>query len=471
MKGAFDHQDYEDWRAKKTAKEFERKLQDQELFYLDLIQVEEIYVFYFQSCQYDRARNLLHFALQTHPASADLYFKLAQLDHEQNQYAQGLRQIEEALLLSPMVVDYALFKAELLARLDRFSEAEELLLEWQVLVDEPAAILLQLGNLAQICGLHEISEQYYRKSVAAAPDEQDALFELAFLLESMDRVKEGVQLYVDFLEEYPYAEMVWYNLGILYRKIGNYEKALEAFDYALIIQDDLTQAYLNKGLLLVEMNRTKEALQAFLEASSALPNDAYILYYVGECFENLELFQEAIRYYGKASRLDPDFFDAWVGLGYCLEKKEKFLEAIHYYEKAQQLDDEQTDLCLSLAICEYKLGNRMAAFRQLEKAISLNPHDMAIWQDWSQMLFESGNQSGAITYLEEAIKVNPSQVDLYYQCAAYCLNQQEREKGLLYLENALILDAGKHYMLYHIQPTLQRDPQINSLVNAYSVIN
>jgi tetratricopeptide (TPR) repeat protein len=98
----------------------------------------------------------------------------------------------------------------------------------------------------------------------------------------------------------------------------------------------------------------------------------------------------------------------------------------------------------------------------------MSPHDAGLWQDWAQMLYRDGNVFGAITYLEEGIKINPSQVDLYYQCAAYCLGHKNRDKGLLFLENALILDAKKHFLMFHIQAELQQDPEVVNLIDLYS---
>jgi tetratricopeptide (TPR) repeat protein len=37
----------------------------------------------------------------------------------------------------------------------------------------------------------------------------------------------------------------WYNIGIAYSKLGRFEEAANAYEYAVAIQDDFASAYFN----------------------------------------------------------------------------------------------------------------------------------------------------------------------------------------------------------------------------------
>jgi tetratricopeptide (TPR) repeat protein len=351
--------------------------------------------------------------------------------------------------------------------MDRYDEAMALLEGLQYTFEPREEVLIQMGNVAQICGHVEDSERYYRQALTLVPAFEDALFELAFLLESEDRTDEALVLYETYLDERPYAAMVWHNLGLLYRKLGNYEKALEAFDFALAIVPEMAPAWFNRGELLMDQGRIAEAVQAFIETHAISSHDPMTQYRIAECFEALEMYRDAIRFYRKAAISDPDYLDAYVGIGFCLEKLEQFTEAIHYYQKAHRIDSENAEISLAIATCEYRLGNHHSAYLFLEQAIVLEPQDVNIWQDWAMLLFEHDNVSGAISFLEEGIKANPREAVLYYQCAAYCYLNQAFDQGATYLENALLLDVEARHILFQIVPAIRLFPGVEDLIQHY----
>ncbi len=467
MEGSFGFHDYEEQKARQYAREFERMLREDDYGFLDLVEVDHIYQYYLRSNDLRKAEKLIGYALETHPNNADLNHKQAQLLAEQGFYARAIDHINLARQLAPSEWEYLHVHADILTQAEQYDMAIELLQDHLAESQYPEELLLQMGNIAQIARNATESEAFYSESLRINPAFEDALYELAFLLEAEDRWQEAVEQYLSFLDRYPYRAGVWFQLGNLYRKLGNYEKGLEAYDYALVVDEDFSPAFFSKGQALMEMDRYQEALRAFLSSVSHNDKDLPAVYHAAECFERLNMYKDAIRYYKKAGTLDPDYLDAWTGLGYCLEKCDQYTEAIHFYQKAFRLEDENPDLCLSLAICEYKLENRHGAYLYLQRALQLAPEEVTLWQDWAQLLYESQNFLGAVTYLEEGIKRNAQATELYYQCAAYAYEAGLREKGLLYLENALLLDFDGHYLLFHIDPSLRYEPSVMSVIEQY----
>ena len=62
---------------------------------------------------------------------------------------------------------------------------------------------------------------------------------------------------IDYLEDYinnePYCEIAWHQLGRQYYIIDKYEDALKAFDYAIVIDEDFIGAYIEKAKTLEEV--------------------------------------------------------------------------------------------------------------------------------------------------------------------------------------------------------------------------
>jgi len=467
MQDYHGHNDFEEQRARSRAKDFERRLRTETGIFLDLHQVNEIYNYYFHTQQIGKAHDLLTYALTTYPSNGDLHYKQARLYAEQKHYYKGVTSVDRALTYSPHHREYTFYKADLLARLDRYHEAISELEMLLAYTSDMEGVWMHMGNIAQICSRPTDSERFYRMALEVNPAYEEALFELAFLLESEDQLERAITLFQDYLDTYPYAAVAWHHLGLAYKKLGQIDKALEAFDFALVIQDDFTTAYFQKGVLLLEKQRYQEAIACFLQVSQYSPKDLHNLYHIAECFENLSLYRDAHRYYHKVTELDPDYVDAWVGMGFCLKERDRHYEALHYYQKAFELDSEHVDLCLALGMCEYKLGHYHTAYQYLERAVSLSPEDVTIWQEWAEMLYEAENYTGAITYLEEAIRLHSQAADLYYHCAAYCYECGMEDKGQMYLENGLLLDHKNHQQIFQIAPSLRSDESVQELISLY----
>jgi len=110
----------------------------------------------------------------------------------------------------------------------------------------------------------------------------------------------------------------------------------------------------------------------------------------------------------------------------------------------------------------------VTAYEGLERALQLNPNDLKMWQEWGELLFRESERENAISFLQEGIRHNPSFSELYYQIAAYYFELKKWNKGMPYLENALILDPGKHFLLFNIFPELRNVPAISALIRQYT---
>ncbi|MFN0200386.1 MAG: tetratricopeptide repeat protein [Bacteroidia bacterium] len=470
MRDYASYPEYDENRARECAQAFEEMLVTNRSGYLDIFQVDEIFHFYIEASDFRKAQQLIDFAFQSHPSSSDLHHKKAGLEFEMAHYENALTHINQALLLQPLQVEYLLFKSEILAHLDKYDDGIELLERALIYATDATEVYMQMGHIAQVCGRLEESEEFFRQVLAEKTDSEDALFELALILENRKRngnYQEAIQLYNSFLDANPHSEFAWYNVGILYAKSQLFEEAYEAFDFATAIKDDFASAHFNKGRVLMYQEDYKSAVQSFMEVLSLEKNDKMTCYHIGECYDYLEMPKEALRYYLKAAELGSDMSDAYIGIGGCLEELEKFTEAIHYYEKALKIDPENTEILLSIAICEYKLGNLTGAYRYLEFAIHKNPNNLNIWKDWAILLYDNGNITGALTFLEEGIKVNTLSADLYYLSAVYYMDLGKKSRSLTMLENALLLDYKGHEEVLPLFPDYMANPNVQQLLKQY----
>ncbi len=463
----------EDDRGRKMARDFEERLRQGYQTYIDLLSVEEIFQYYLSELNLLKAAKLIRYAQLIHAESAELLRKEAWLEMELRQHEAALLCIEQALNLDPMDPEIIFLKTEILARLDRYDEAIELLRSMLSITLSPKEVLLQMGNVAQMCGKESQSEQYYREALNHAPDFEEAVYELAFLLESLDKEEEAIHVYEDFLEKRPYAPHVWYELGRLYVQSELLEKALEAYDYAIIVQETIDKsayfrAIYQKGIILLDMGQAREAMACFLKANDCQPNDMHNLFYMGRAYQAEGLLKDAIRYFQRVVKLDADYMEAWAEIGACLERCEKFLEAVYYYQKAYRLEEENEKLAFRIACCEYKLGNLFSAQEHLCQALELQADAICIWKEWAALLTADGRPGAALAFLEKGLESHPKNPEWYYLFAGYAFLNRQQALGINKLRNALLMDVDQVHLFFDIVPDLEQDVLIQGLIAQYT---
>ena len=94
------------------------------------------------------------------------------------------------------------------------------------------------------------------------------------------------------------------------------EESLKNFSKAIEIKKNYAEAHNNKGVLLNQMGRFKEASEEFNKAITIRPYYAAAYKGQGDILIDLGKYEEGIQNYSKALDLKPDFTDAKIKENY-----------------------------------------------------------------------------------------------------------------------------------------------------------
>jgi tetratricopeptide (TPR) repeat protein len=102
--------------------------------------------------------------------------------------------------------------------------------------------------------------------------------------------------------------------GVYYSEVKDYNNALQQFDECIKRDWKMTDAYIEKGIVLFEQKKNKEALEIFRLASTVSNTNADAYFWMARSYEALGNKKDAVRNYERAISLDRNFAEAWDGI-------------------------------------------------------------------------------------------------------------------------------------------------------------
>jgi tetratricopeptide (TPR) repeat protein len=125
--------------------------------------------------------------------------------------------------------------------------------------------------------------------------------------------------------------------GIEYHKSGEYDKAIEEYDKALIFDKDNVYAMAEKAMTLMRQNKEREAIKLCEKAIEIHPNhqaleSIYIT--LGTCYSHLNLPNKAIEKYNEGLKKFPDHYLLHFNKGISYYGLKYYDEALRSFEEA-----------------------------------------------------------------------------------------------------------------------------------------
>ena len=93
--------------------------------------------------------------------------------------------------------------------------------------DDQEGILYSITSVLQNLNYHEEMIPYLHRLAGLEPDFPAHLYDLAYAYDKKGDHRTSIRYYTEYLEEDPYSDSAWYNLGIIYNKTGEYGKSIE----------------------------------------------------------------------------------------------------------------------------------------------------------------------------------------------------------------------------------------------------
>lgn len=190
---------------------------------------------------------------------------------------------------------------------------------------------------------------FYREVCGTTADDRS----LADYFFSKEYYEDALTLYLSVIKSVTDDAELYEKAGYCYQKAGEYEKALEKYSLASII-DPKTWTLRKMGLCLRKLNRPREALNFYLRALKNEPDDLNTVLFIAHCYLDLENYEEALKYYFRIEYENPGNVKVLRPIAWCYFMTDRPGEAARYFERLAATGPTAHDLINigHLALCQ-----------------------------------------------------------------------------------------------------------------------
>lgn len=261
---------------------------------------------------------------------------------------------------------------------------------------------------------------------------------------------------------------LWNNVGHALENQNNYGMALRYFLQATRVQPDDIGAHMNVGRTYKNLNRSREAEEAYLVAKALMPqvipgkkyatrvapNHLNVYINLANLIRaNESRLEEADQLYRQAISMRPDFKQAYISRGELLLKMNKLTEARDAYLRALDLDKTNADLWYNLAIVHIEMKEPREALTNFNHALELSPrHKLALFNS-ALLMQESGDPEfwpeanrRFLLYVEE----EPQDANGYFNLGMLAMDANEDEAAERWMKKAIRLQPGFRSALFNL---------------------
>jgi tetratricopeptide (TPR) repeat protein len=454
---------------KEILHQFERLRKGQSHAFLDEEDFEQIIDYFDDRDQLKQAIQAADLGIERFPYSSTLMLKKADLLIATKHYRQALQVLEQAEIYDQSQLHLYLLKTEAYLALGEYDKAVAMLESRIEHFDgeEQIELLLELADVYDDWDqFNEVFECLVR-ILKLDPNHEEALHKICFWTEFSGRYEESIKLHQWIIDENPYNELAWFNLGVAYQGLKLYEKAIDAYAYALAIDEKFDYAYRNMADAYMKLRRYDAAIEV-LEQQLQVSNPEDVIYEaIGLCYEKQKKYAQARHYYRKAYRLSPhdEKLQLRIGLTYMYERN--WMHAADALHVALVLNPHAVKCWEALGECMLQLHNEEEAIRCFMKATELRPSSVQAWQHLIRALYLAGAYEEAYRQSYVAESHTGTKAIYHYYRTAILVAMGKNKEALIQLEAGLQLAPRQVKKLIDLCPSILQRPTVNDLISRY----
>ncbi|MDQ6761274.1 MAG: tetratricopeptide repeat protein [Bacteroidota bacterium] len=427
---------------------------------------ERIIDYFDESDDIPSAVEAVNFAVEQFPYSASLLIKKADLLIATRRYREALSILEKAELLDSTDINLYILKTDAHLALDNHQRAAEIL-EKAIHVFEGVEKTELLFELADVYDDYEDFDKVFNcLNLILEQDNtnEEALYKICFWTDYTGRNEESITLHKKIIDEFPYTQLAWFNLGAAYQGLKLYEKSIDAYQYAIAIDEKFDYAYRNMGDAYLRLHKYREAIEVLQKVLELSMPEEVIYEALGHCYEKLKNPAQARLHYRKASHLNSTDSHLYYKIAGTYMNEGYWESAIKNLENAMRINRSQPDYHFALAKCYIKMNKIKDAVIYFSNFIKARPKNSNGWKELIKCLYDAAYFEEALEQADNARKsTNNKPLFIFYKSAIFFALGKSKE-ALLHLELGLQKSPSLVKQFIELNPSLLQHQSVVELI-------
>lgn len=165
----------------------------------------------------------------------------------------------------------------------------------------------------------------------------------------------------------------YYKIANDYYEKGDYEKAIENYNMAILLNPLFSEAYFNRALSYYQLKNYDKSIADYTESAELDPKNPIIFNNKGDAYYRKQDYTSAIKDYDKAVMLNPNYLKAYYNRALSYASLEDYEKAVEDFTRVVQLKPDFAEAYHLRGLAYEYAGDVDSAVTDYEKALELNP--------------------------------------------------------------------------------------------------
>lgn len=446
---------------------FEAMLKTNKVFFFDSEEFENIIFHYLDIGKSNLAKRALKLGLEQHPKSVGLKLVQVEMLVYENKFDLAEKMLNELYEIEPANEEIYIQKANIYSKRGNHVKAVELLQIALKYTDDYADVYSMIGMEYLFMDDLEKAKENFMRCLKEDNEDYSALYNIVYCFDFLEQHKEAIEFLNGFIDDNPYSEVAWHQLGRQHYALKEYELSVRAFDYAVVIDEFFLGAYMEKAKALEKLHRFEEAIVCYNQTLELEDPTAFAYMRIGKCYEKLQQKGLALKFFRKALAEDPILEKGWLAIIDLYAKEQNYKRALGYVNKALDIDGENEQYWRRFASLNYALENYEEAYRGYEKSILCGSLDIDVSLMFADMNMTLEKYEEAIQVLVQALEIHPDNFEIEYRLSGLHFVLGNHSSGAFHLSNALMISFESRGLFAELFPDVYKEEIVQRLIKKY----
>jgi len=430
--------------------------------FLDEEAFEKIVEFFDEKADLQKALEAAEFGSEQYPFSSSLLIKKADILLSLRRYQDALKILEQAELFDGGDINLYILKTDAWLALDQQEKAVELL-EMALHSFEGEERIELLFELADVYDDYEEFDKVFdclKLILEQDPNNEEALYKICFWTDFTGNNEASIKLHIKIIDDFPYNELAWFNLAAAYQGLKLFEKAIDAYQYAITIDEKFDYAYRNMGDAYIRLRKFRDAIEALEKVLELSKPEDVIFEAIGHCYDRLHNYAQARFYYRKASHMNAEESKIFYKIACTYYNEGQWESAIKQLDNALKIHRLQPEYNLLMGECKFQVGAFKEAIQYLSNAVRVRPKNLSGWEALIRCLYKADFLDEAREQVMAALQVTQGKPLFMFYLSNILFAMGRSKEAILYLERAMEKAPRMLKRFVELNPSILQNQQV-----------